>query len=342
MRYRDHLRELGHVLALAAILFLPLPAPAAAVEKTRFADFDAEMKFLHDYLDLAGLAVGIVEAGEIRWFRGYGHADLARQTPVTRHTPFHLASLTKPVAATMLMQLVEQDRLDLDQPARDFGIDLPAGGEISIRHILTHTSHGQPGHRYRYDGSRFATLDHVIKKLTGRRFEEQLAQAIIRPLGLSQTGPMSMRLAPPLARPYRRDETGQLDPAKYPEYFGSSAGLVSSVADYARFLTALQQDQLMKPATRARSFTAAQSPSGEVLPYGLGWFVETVRGEKIVWHYGYWTAVSSLVVLVPDRDIAVIALANTDGLSRGFRLGRGQIANSPVGNAFLNMVVFGE
>ena len=60
----------------------------------------------------------------------------------------------------------------------------------------------------------------------------------------------------------------------------------------------------------------------------------------MIWHYGYWDSVSTLVVIVPEQDLTFLAFANTDALSRGFDLGRGHILRSPAGLNFLESLVF--
>ncbi|MBT5432642.1 MAG: hypothetical protein HOK83_03175, partial [Rhodospirillaceae bacterium] len=57
------------------------------------------------------------------------------------------------------------------------------------------------------------------------------------------------------------------------------------------------------------------------------------------WHYGHWDAVSALVLMVPERDVTFLVLANTDALSRGFDLGDGRIVRSPPGYIFLKHFV---
>ncbi len=309
-------------------------------ERTKLTKFEAEIALMHDYLRIPGLAAGILRGRELWWFKGYGYADLAEKTPVKRDTPFHLASLTKTFASTLLMQLVEQGRLDLDTPAETFGIDLESDGTVTVRHIFSHTSGGEPGERYQYDGSRFGKLDRVIEQITGRSFMANLNAIVIRPLGLKNTGRMGDALQARLASPYILNDTGDLVPGAYPTYFGSSAGLVASVADYAKYIVALKENRFLRPETQAIAFTPTKSNAGGDLPYGLGWFVETVEGTKVVWHYGYWDSVSSLVVMVPGRDLTFLAFANSDALSRGFRLGRGRVVYSPVASAFLEAFVF--
>lgn len=95
--------------------------------------------------DLAGLAVAVVVDDEIAFSQGYGYANIAEQQPVTPDTPFALASITKAVTATALMQAVEAGDLDLDAPVGDvvgFPVENPnrPGERITLRHLATHTS----------------------------------------------------------------------------------------------------------------------------------------------------------------------------------------------------------
>lgn len=71
--------------------------------------------------------------------------------------------------------------------------------------------------------------------------------------------------------------------------------------------------------------------------------VQNYRGVKLVWHYGLWTANSSLIIKVPERELTFIILANTVMLSRAFpTIGNGDISVSVVALEFLNAFVFGE
>jgi CubicO group peptidase (beta-lactamase class C family) len=315
-------------------------AAPARDDWTPLAVLEAELDRLQAELRLPGLAAGIIRGDELWWFKGYGLADRENTRPVTAETPFHLASLTKTFASTLLLQLVEQGKLDLEQPVSDFGIDLKSEGIITVRHLFSHTSHGVPGTGYRYDGSRFGLLDKMLEQITGMSFRDYLQKTIITPLGLKDTGGMDDALTTQLAAPYVLNKQGELEPGKYPEHFGSSAGMVASVADYARYILALKQNRFLRPETRAQAFAPARSNSGKALPYGLGWFTENIGGTDLIWHYGYWNSASSLVLMVPEQDTTFIAFANSDGLSRGFGLGKGKIVRSPAAQLFLHNIVF--
>jgi CubicO group peptidase (beta-lactamase class C family) len=308
-------------------------------ERVKLAALEAKLSELFENFHMAGMAAGLLRGSELVWFKGYGFANLAEKTPVTRDTPFHLASLTKTFASTLLMQLVEQGKLDLDTPAATFGIDLKSRGTITVRHLFSHTSKGKPGKRYHYDGYRFGQLDHVLRQITGRSFKANLDEIIIRPLGLKNTGQMGDALETELASPYKLN-AGLLVPGAYPTSFGSAAGLVASVFDYARYIAALKENRFLRPQTQAIAFAPTKSARGHDLPYGLGWFVETIEETRVIWHYGYWDSISTLVLMVPEKDLTFLAFANSDALSKGFNLGRGSIVRSPAALIFLEKFVF--
>ena len=127
----------------------------------------------------------------------------------------------------------------------------------------------------------------------------------------------------------------------YPDYFGAAAGLISSVTDMALYSNALDGTALLREETRARAWTPTVSLSGATLPYGMGWFTQTLRSVKLVWHYGYWTANSSLFIKAPERGLALIVLANSDGLSAQFPLADGDVTTSPFGREFIGAFVTG-
>ena len=72
-----------------------------------------------------------------------------------------------------------------------------------------------------------------------------------------------------------------------------------------------------------------------MVPYGYGWFVQEIENKKVLWHYGQWTGISSLIVKVPEQKITFVVLANSDILSSAFDLVNGDVMNSPYASLFL-------
>lgn len=119
----------------------------------------------------------------------------------------------------------------------------------------------------------------------------------------------------------------------------ASAGMISSVVDIAKFDAAMDRDMILSQATREAMHVSTISINKQALPYGIGWFVQHYQGIKLIWHYGYVPkAVSSLILKIPEQQLTLILLANSDGASRNFNLGKGDVLNSPFARLFLEHV----
>ncbi|AHG89924.1 beta-lactamase [Gemmatirosa kalamazoonensis] len=321
--------------------------PAASL-----AEFEGRVDALRASAQIPAVSGAIARDGRVAWARGFGVADLATGRAATDTTLYHLASLTKPYASTVLLQLVAEGRISLDDPVSKYGIVLAGPGVVRVRHLMSHTSEGTPGTAYRYNGARFSLLDSVIARADGRPFAEAVAERVLRRIGVTHTAPnplspsFAASIASPalvqatLARGYSSD--GRAVPTEYPASFSTAAGLVASAVDVARFSIALDRGELLSPAMRALAFAPTVTPAGDTLPYALGWFSTRYRGVRVIWHYGYWTAISALIVKVPDRGLTLVVLANTDALSRPYALGDGRLDGDPWATEFLDAFVLGS
>ncbi len=465
---------------------------AGQSDASGLARLEMLLENLRQELKIPALSTAIVKDQKVVWAKGFGYADVENKIPATEHTSYHLASLTKTFASTILMQLVQEGKINLDDPVSKYGIALESNGVIRVKHLFSHTSEGNPGEQYSYNGNRFGELDKVIKKATGKSFAELLIANILDPLDMTETAPnvpnilktkspagtdqkmedevkaaftslfagfsagnvdqIEKYFAPELnnfprdgglltefvdrarlrgwyrsglkltfdirdleaavygntalttcvingtiafpgdpvrkegpwrasyiwnkqsgawklvhvhesplegtlitekhqqrfnavskmlAQPYALDKSNIVKSA-YPTHFSTSAGLISSVLDMAKYDIAIDQNRFIKKEIQQLAFTPTVSTKGEALPYGLGWFTQNYKGTRLIWHYGYWTCNSSLIIKVPDRNITFIAMANTDNLSRPTDLGAGDVTSSPVGLAFLKTFIFPE
>jgi len=210
------------------------------------ATFEAELDALRQELKIPGLSAAVVKDGKVVWARGLGYADVEKGIPATPETPYHLASVTKPFAALVIMQLVQEGKLSLDDPVSRYGVSLPEGDKITVRHLMSHTSAGTPGARYEYDGNRYGMLSQVIQTATGRSFQEWLFERILQPLDMDNTAPSPAgcaglpfapaceRVYQAMALPYQLDENLNFVPGYYQTNFSAAAGLISTVTDLAK------------------------------------------------------------------------------------------------------------
>ena len=97
---------------------------------------------------------------------------------------------------------------------------------------------------------------------------------------------------------------------------------------------------LVRPDTLAAAWQSPLDRTGQPLPHGIGWFVQSYNGATIIWQFGISeNASSSLLVTVPARGLTAILLANSDGLVKPFALAAGDLTASPFGRLFLGLFV---
>ena len=169
-------------------------AAAQSSDAERIARLETLLENLRQELKIPAYSAAIVKDQKVLWAKGFGYADVENKIPATEHTPYHLASLTKTFASTILMQLVQEGKIKLDDPVSKYGITLESEGVIRVRHLLSHTSEGNPGEQYRYNGNRFGELDKVVQGATGKSFGELLIANILDPLGMNETAPNVPRI----------------------------------------------------------------------------------------------------------------------------------------------------
>ena len=493
------LRSRSILASLLTVLFVVQTSVAhfptlgqSTSDAERLARLEVLLENLRQELKIPAYSAAIVKDQKVIWAKGFGYADIENKIPATEHTAYHLASLTKTFGSTILMRLVQDGKIKLDDPVSKYGINLESEGVIRVRHLFSHTSEGNPGERYSYNGNRFAELDKVVQRASGKSFSELLIADILEPLGMDETAPNVPRIVhtkspsadpaaeaeiktavmdivngyntgnveqiekrlsaqqnrypgdgsflttfidgaemrqafqagfkvnfevqgvetavyssnaistfimlgtitPPngaarpdgpwrtsmfwnkqdgvwklvhshqsplnnsvitekrqqrfdtisktLATPYGLDRSFNPVKIAYPQGFSVSAGLISTVLDMAKYDIAIDQGKFLSKETQQLAFTPAVSTKGESLPYGLGWFTQNFQGTKFLWHYGYWTGNSSLILKVPERNITFIVMANSDNLSRPTDLGSGDVTSSAVAMAFLKTFIFPE
>lgn len=311
--------------------------------------------------EIPGLAVAIIHNSAVLEITGLGHANVENGVPVDPNTPFNIASVAKPISATVALILRQRGVLDLD--ARMSGFDgfaelcaeaKAVGGiffddwacddrRLTLRHVLSMTANSPPGERFFYNPVSFSWASRPMAQLTGAGFSDLVEELVFRPVGMMRSArihrdlPLPPELVKDLATPYHIAEDSTLRPSAPPppQGDGAAGGVVSTVQDLAAFDLALDGGELLEPSVREEMWT----PAGAAIPYGLGWFVTEVTGERVVWHTGLWEgAYSALYLKVPARRYTLILLANSDGLRWESRLNEAVLERSPFARAFLNMV----
>jgi CubicO group peptidase (beta-lactamase class C family) len=330
-------------------------------DKQRLARFEKQADELRTLLKIPGMSAVIVKDQKVLWAKGFGYADVENHIAATPATVYHIASLTKTFAATLIMELVEQGKLDLDEPMSHYSSDFK-DDSVKIKHLLSHTSDGTPGERYQYSGNRYDYLTAVIEKKTGKPFREVMVETFLDPLAMESSVPSHdivdeadkwatllgkenlnryAKSLSTLAQPYTLYGESEIIHVPFPpKDIGAAAGLLSTVLDMAQYDAAIDRHVFLKKETQEKAWTAFISNSGQPLRHGLGWFVTDYHGIKLIWHFGHWgTGFSSIYLKVPEKNLSLVMLANSEALSdHQFQVDE-DITNNVFACAFLRLFV---
>jgi len=248
----------------------PEQAKSGGTNENLFAGVRARIQRAMVESQIPGFAVAVARDGEILWEEGFGWADREKRIPVTPHTMFSLASVSKPLAATGLMVLVQQGEIDLDAPVNDY---LPEDSQlkvwvgdpndVTVRRLANHTAglprhenfyHAHelqrkpsmaesirrfgntvmlPGERYRYSNFGYGILPYLIEYVSGKSFADFMWTEVFVPLNMTRS---SVEIGPGLEEfaAARYDEGDRPIPFYNTDHVGAS-DIYASAHDLALF-----------------------------------------------------------------------------------------------------------
>ena len=220
MNIRKRYRILCALICLNLVLALTIgnvKASPTLQGETEFAAIDAYVTTQLKDLGIPGMALGIVQHGQIVHLGGFGVADSSGRT-VTPQTPFYIASVTKSFTALAVMQLVEAGKIDLDASVQEYLpwfelADKEASAKITVRNLLNHTTGiatiegerdwfsqkgleetvrglgnlplTQPvGMTYQYGNLNYNIAGLVVEKVSGQSYADYVTQHIFEPLDM--------------------------------------------------------------------------------------------------------------------------------------------------------------
>ena len=317
------------------------PAAAAAAPATDTMDrlIAAEMARVH----IPGVALAVVRGGKVIRAQGYGMADLEHGIPVTPQTVFKIASVSKQFLATGIVLLAQDGRLSLDDSIAKYFSDAPQSWRgITLRHFLTHTSgvlregpafdplKVQPdsvvirsafasplefptGSKYQYCNVCYFTLADIIARVSGKPWDEFLAERVFRPLGMTATrATTTTELVPHRARGYAWRDSGYVNA---PELLAvrPSGAFLSTVLDLAKWDAALDGERVVSRRSRDMMWMPVRLTGGGWSGYGFGWSLDSLDGRWRVRHGGSLPGFRSEMARFPNDSLTVIVLTNGNG-----------------------------
>jgi len=333
-------------LAQLVVVLVAVAPLSAQARGDRFATVRQSIARFLDSTGTASLAVAVAQRDQILWEEGFGWANRERRVPADQHTPYSLASISKPITATGLMILAERGLVDLDRPTNDYlGTGRITGGagdprEATLRRIMSHTAglplhyhfyyrdqpdrqptmdeaiarYGRlvfpPGQLYEYSNLGFGIIDHVIARTSRQSYRDFIRTEVFLPLGMTRT---SIDIGPGL-EPFaaeRYDDARRPIPFYHFDHAGASA-VYASAHDLVRFgmfhagFPLPDQRRILRAET-IRSMHTPVSPAS----YGLGFrILEDDMGMLRFGHGGGMPGVATVLNIYPADGVVVVVLTN--------------------------------
>lgn len=299
-----------------------------------------------------GLALAIVDQGEVIHERAFGHANLESGAPLTPDHWFQSGSIGKSFTAIALLQLREEGKLDLDTAVTDYLPWFSVQTEfepIRLRHLLSHTAGitsgidfapdariqvwalretwttTPPGASFHYSNVGYKVLGAVLERLAEGPYRETIQARVLDRLGLKDSAPtITNAIRPRMATAYtpmfddRPWRPGQpLAPATWFETDTADGCLAMTAADLARYLAALLDHG--KGLISEESFAQLIGKSFEFEPvpephwYGFGIMGALVDGHRYIGHSGGMVGYAARMIGDLETGLGVVAFVNGPG-----------------------------
>lgn len=352
-------------LASLALGVATLSGRAGSAQDFPHLVFDRYLAPLAQQIGMPGLSAVILRNNRIEWYRGYGYANVESRIPSDPvNTPYVIGGVTQAITGVLAGICVDRHQLHVDDDIR--GVAPAFAMSTSIRNVLSHATAGH----FRYDPATFAALmTPVIEKCHGRPYRVAAAVEVLDRLGMRRSVPgldfnrpegaaartlfdarmqgIYDAVLADVAVPYRIDR-GRYSRTEYPAHgLDPAGGLVATAFDLAEFERQLDDDDNIpfNRSTLLEMWTptiipAADNSTSTTTPTGLGWFVQRASGQRLVWTFGHIPqAASALILKLPEKNLTLILLSNSDGLTAGYNFEAGDVTTSPFVKVFLRLFI---
>jgi len=336
------------LIAILSAFFFQIALP-----QNPSAEFDSLMTKVFK-ADEAGAVALVVKNGKVLYRKAFGMANMELGVKMKPENVFRIGSITKQFTASAILKLRDEGKLSLDDDITKYIADYPTHGhQITIKHLLTHTSgiksytgmdtwdaevrkkdftplelidffkdqpmDFDPGEEWRYNNSAYFILGHIIEVMSGATYETYIDSTFFKPLKMSNSyyGSPS-RIIKDRAYGYDKRD-GELINADFlsmtqPYAAGS---LLSTVDDLYKWYSSVMEDKVISKASRIEAQSTYQLNNGEKTGYGYGWGVGNIQGSPMISHGGGINGYLTSSILLPEEKLFVAVFSNCNCNSPG-------------------------
>ncbi|MCA6364091.1 MAG: serine hydrolase [Bacteroidetes bacterium] len=322
--------------------------PGSVVVSTQQTEAEIDAIFNQAYpANSPGATVLIAQGDKIIYRKAFGMANLALNVPMKPENVLQLASITKQFTSVSILMLMEQGKLSLNDQLSKYIADYPRGNEITLHHLLNHTSgitsytnlpefraktrldmrpeeiissfknlplEFTPGERYAYSNSGYVLLGYIIEKLSGMSYGDFVQKNIFDKLGMKNSYYAdNYKVIPRMANGYQLYEGNYENPEYMSPTIPYAAGsLMSTIDDMFLWHSAIHHHTLISAQSQKLAFTNHTLTSGKLSNYGYGWAINEIAGTATLEHTGGMNGFTTSGIYVPERNIYSIVLTNRD------------------------------
>lgn len=328
-----------------ALALLATPALAAPLAPSQIAQIDRIAAQALKETGVPSASIAVVTDGKLQFAKAYGR-QRGDASPPTTKAAYPVASMSKQIVAASMLLLAEQGRLSLDDKVSKYLPELTDADQVTLRQLLSHTSgyrdlwpqnysfpdtlrpttpqavlarwgkaplDFRPGDQWQYSNTGFVAAAQIIDKVSGEPLMTFFRRNIFTPLNMN-AGDLDTNLATTDAQPFTRFALGPVRAATPPgrNWFYGAGQLVASPSEWAKWDIARIDHRLLKPDSWREQEREVMLNSGEGSGYGLGVFVDHVRGHARIHHGGAGVGFLSDDRVYPADRAAVIVFVNAD------------------------------
>lgn len=322
-------------------LFLLFFIVITALAQTPVQKADELLKTYADQHKFYGTAL-IAKGDQVLLNKGYGFSNTGDKKANNETSIFQIGSITKQFTAALILMLEEQKKLSVQDKLSKYFPQFPAGDKITIHHLLTHTSgiynytnnqevmmsggskpidqkrmlslfqdkplDFEPGEKYSYSNSGYVLLGYIIEKVTGKAWEQNVRENILKPLGMTNTGfdYAGLKADAKTTGYFSVSDVGSVPAPIIDSTFSYAAGSIyTNTADLLKWERALAKGKLLKK----ESWKKATTPGKEAYGYGLA--IDSLHGQQRIHHGGGIPGYTSNAMWFPAQDYTLILFSNT-------------------------------
>ncbi len=315
-------------------------------KKVQFEEANKFVENLRTESETVGLAVTVAKDGQVIWSQGFGLESLEHEAIVDpAKTKFRIASISKALTSAAVGLLIEQGKLDVDLPVQSYVPYYPengytittrqvAGHQAGIRHysgneFLSDQRYNSvkeglsifmndsllfvPGTQYKYSSYGYNLVSAVVEGASGEDFLHYMQNNVFKPLEMNSTLPDYHDSIISHRSDFYSMDHGKIVHAPYVDnsYKWAGGGFLSTTEDLVRFGNAMLENKLFSQEILHQLITPQKLISGELTPYGMGWFSGTNNHErKYYGHGGGAVGGCGNFIIYPDEKLVVAIYTN--------------------------------